>query len=303
MLDVSLFHADDQDFFILLDNIGEGVYVVDQNRTILFWNQKAEEITGYSADEVVGHSCRDNILNHVDAEGCNICQHNCPLLNVKKAGDSYESELFLHHKKGHRIPVHVRSTCLASHDGLVIEFFSDLSPLRSLEQRVAELEEMAFFDPLTEIGNRRYGEMQLDIRQLELERHKWPYAFFIMDIDLFKKVNDTYGHDIGDKVLRMVAQTINRNCRAYDLVVRWGGEEFIGILRNVDEGRLHILLEKFRLLIAESFLMLENGEKLAVTASFGGVLVDQAMNIETIYKIADDNLYKSKKSGRNKITL
>jgi diguanylate cyclase (GGDEF)-like protein len=162
---------------------------------------------------------------------------------------------------------------------------------------------MAFFDPLTEIGNRRYGEMQLDIRQLELERHKWPYAFFIMDIDLFKKVNDTYGHDIGDKVLRMVAQTINRNCRAYDLVVRWGGEEFIGILRNVDEGRLHILLEKFRLLIAESFLMLENGEKLAVTASFGGVLVDQAMNIETIYKIADDNLYKSKKSGRNKITL
>ena len=93
----------------LLADISDGVYFTDQYRTIVYWNKKAERITGFSAEEVIGYHCHDNILNHVDDQGRSLCHSICPLAHTIKDRQPRASHLFLHHKQGHRIPVHVRT--------------------------------------------------------------------------------------------------------------------------------------------------------------------------------------------------
>jgi len=110
-----------------LEQLFEGVYVVDKERTILSWNKSAEELTGYSAREVVGRHCYDNILMHVDDKGKNLCHAGCPLDASSKDGQVRDVSVFLRHKKGHRVPVHVRSVPLRDDTGLInstVEVFS-----------------------------------------------------------------------------------------------------------------------------------------------------------------------------------
>ena len=95
-------------FKSVLEHIYDGVYVVDAERKLLYWNKAAELISGYSYTDVVGHYCWDNILQHVNDEGCNLCKTGCPLEQTIKDGRSRKDLVYLHHKNGHRVPVFVR---------------------------------------------------------------------------------------------------------------------------------------------------------------------------------------------------
>lgn len=102
---------DEKDFYKdIIDNLYDGIYFVDRDRVITYWNKGAERITGYAATQTIGHSCRDNLLNHVTANGIQLCMTNCPLAAVMEDGHVREAEVFLHHKDGHRMPVVVRAT-------------------------------------------------------------------------------------------------------------------------------------------------------------------------------------------------
>ncbi len=94
----------------LLEQIYDGVYFVDTERRILFWNRGAERITGFSRDEVLNHCCHDNILKHFDGSGTCLCQNECPPMKTIQDGQAREAEAFLHHKDGHRVPILVRVT-------------------------------------------------------------------------------------------------------------------------------------------------------------------------------------------------
>ena len=101
--------TDDARFYKdLIDNLSDGVYFVDANRRITYWNKGAERITGYSSDEVVNHLCSDNILTHMDRAGCLLCGGACPLHKSMEEDGHHEDEIFLHHKDGHRVPVRVK---------------------------------------------------------------------------------------------------------------------------------------------------------------------------------------------------
>jgi len=99
-------------FAKIIDNIHDGLYIVDKNRVITYWNKAAERITGFSAVEVMGHSCSENILTHIDGEGNSLCTGMCPLASTMDDGVMRETELYLHHKNGQRVPVSVRVTPL-----------------------------------------------------------------------------------------------------------------------------------------------------------------------------------------------
>ena len=122
-----------------------------------------------------------------------------------------------------------------------------------------------------------------------------------IDIDHFKQVNDTFGHRIGDQVLRMVAQTLAGNVRAFDFVGRWGGEEFLVVVANVDQIGLNAFAEKLRSLVERSRLDV-GGVEIQVTISVGSVLAKPDLNVENLVERADRLLYQSKNSGRNRIT-
>src|SRR5512138_75759 len=154
--------SDEKNFYKdIIDNLYDGVYFVDRDRTITYWNKGAERITGYPAGQTIGHSCRDNLLNHVTANGVPLCLEHCPLAAVMQDGREREAEVYLHHADGHRVPVIIRGTALRDEAGNIIgavESFSNNSNLIGTRRKLRDLRYAAMTDPLTGIGNRRLLE-------------------------------------------------------------------------------------------------------------------------------------------------
>ena len=289
----------------IMENIHDGLYFVDRDRVITYWNKAAEKISGFTADEVVGKSCSDNILTHVDREGNSLCTGICPLAETILDEKPREAEVYMHHKDGHRIPVSLRVSTLTDSDGNIIggiELFTDISNQAANELRVKELEKLALLDNLTQLANRNYIEREIRNRFEEKKRFNVPFGILFIDIDHFKKFNDTYGHDVGDDVLKFVANTFVANARPFELYGRWGGEEFVGIIRNINAKDLELLGNRLRSLIEKSYIMREN-EKLYVTISIGATLGRENDTMDSLMKRADTFLYKSKAAGRNRLTI
>jgi diguanylate cyclase (GGDEF)-like protein/PAS domain S-box-containing protein len=294
------------DFFKqLLDNLHDGVYFVDQERRITYWNKGAERITGFSADEVLGKRCQDNILVHVDGEGCQLCTGTCPLTATIERGSAHESNLFLRHKAGHRVPVSVRVSPIRDEDGHIVgavESFNDNSAMTAALDRAEQLQELAMLDPVTGVGNRRYVEARLRAALDAFRRYGWPFGVLFVDVDHFKRVNDDYGHAIGDKVLRMVAWTVWGNLRSVDAFGRWGGEEFLGVITNTTEDDLRAMAERSRILVSQSAFE-EGPHWVHVTVSIGAAMVREDSTLESLLSRADRLLYQAKANGRNRVEL
>lgn len=289
----------------LLDNLFDGVYFVDTNRTITYWNAAAERITGFSKDEVIGKCCADNLLRHVDQQGNELCLHNCPLSDSILDGKLREATVFLLHKLGHRIPVSVRVSPVRDDDGNIsgaVEIFTDNSSTLQIMKDLEELKQEVYRDALTGIANRKYAEMVLSTRVHELREHNTPFGVLFLDVDHFKQFNDTNGHNAGDNVLVMVAQSITNSLRKIDVVARWGGEEFVVFLPGATRVVVNAIAERIRMLIANSFIM-AGEQKLQVTVSIGGAISRSEDTVLSIVKRADDLMYLSKQNGRNRVSL
>jgi len=289
----------------IIENLHEGLYFVDRNRVITFWNKTAEQISGFTAEEVVGKSCSDNILTHIDKDGNSLCCGGCPLYATMSDGESRETKIYMHHKDGHRVPVSVRSNTLTDKEGNIIggiELFTDISSQEANELRIKELEKLALLDGLTQLPNRHFTEQEIHSRFEEMKRFNLPFGILFMDIDKFKLFNDTYGHDLGDDVLKFVSKTYVSGTRPFDLYGRWGGEEFIGVIRNVNSKKLEVTGNRIRTLVANSYIT-HNTEKLSVTISLGATLARPDDTIDSLIKRADLLMYQSKKSGRDRLTL
>lgn len=289
----------------LLDSLFDGVYFVDRDRKITFWNKSAERITGYSREEVLGSRCSDNLLRHVDENGKELCFAGCPLAYTISDGNVREAHVYLHHKQGHRVPVSVRVTPVRDEDGSVIggvEIFSDNSSFRQILQEMEKLKEEAYVDELTTAGNRRYGEMCLATKIYEMSTFGKPFGLIFLDLDNFKHFNDTYGHKTGDDILIMASRTIMNILRRVDAISRWGGEEFIVILPDINEAVLSDVAERIRVFIQNSYIMVQ-GKMINITASIGGTSARAGDTVASIVERADTLMYASKASGKNKVTL
>src|ERR1039458_4181770 len=247
--DTSLFHEK------LLDGIFDGVYFVDVERKITYWNRGAERLTGYSASEALGRHCYDNFLVHVDETGRALCINGCPLASTIGDGQAREAEIFLRHKRGHRVPVYVRIAPITNQSGQIVgavEIFSEVAPKKEVERRLHELERMAFLDSLTSLPNRRYTELKVKQALEEFQQFGKSFGLLMLDIDHFKQVNDLHGHDAGDAALKVVSATLLKSMREHDLVGRWGGEEFLVVLSNVNADMLTDLAGRCRVLDRKS---------------------------------------------------
>jgi PAS domain S-box-containing protein len=220
----------EKDFYKnIIDSLYDGVYFVDRDRRITYWNKGAERISGYTDKQVIGRRCRDNLLNHVTANGVQLCQDHCPLAAVMEDGKPREAEVYLHHADGYRVPVMVRATALRDEEGQIIgavESFSNNETVINARRRLQDLHQIAHTDSLTRIGNRQHMERRIRAAIVEFEDSQSRAGLLFMDIDHFKKINDTHGHNAGDLALRMVANTLRLALRATDTIGRWGGEEF-----------------------------------------------------------------------------
>jgi diguanylate cyclase (GGDEF)-like protein/PAS domain S-box-containing protein len=290
----------------LIDNLYDGIYFVDRDRRINYWNNGAERITGYKFNQVIGRFCRDNILNHITADGTLLCLNGCPLAASMDDGKPREAEVFLHHHDGHRLPVVVRVSPIRNKDGEIIgavETFSNNEQVIQTRRQVDELRQSAFTDPLTGIGNRRYLEEGIRAARAAADRGIGIAGLILIDIDNLKQVNDTYGHEVGDQILLMVVRTLKHSLRGTDLLGRWGGDEFIAIIQDVQKlDTLQDVAKKLCVMVENSRLDLEIA-RLSITISIGATLVKMDETPENIFQRADQFLYKSKQAGRNQITI
>lgn len=289
----------------ILDNLCDGVYFVNGKRRITYWNRGAERITGYRAGEVVGRACFDNLLNHVNDKGVVLCHGQCPLAKTLADGQVREAEVYLRHAQGHRVPVLVRAAPLRDETGQIIgavESFSDNSRVVAVRQRVTHLLHEAESDALTGLFNRRTIERKLQGSLAEWQQEGPAFGMLFIDIDFFKTVNDTYGHEVGDRTLKLVADTLRNSLRDTDLVGRWGGEEFVIVLYGIDQRRLGSVANKLRALIAASAFQHEQ-HTIRVTASIGATLSQPGDTLGALVRRADQLLYRSKAAGRNCVSL
>ena len=296
--------SDKDEFYrSLLDNLYDGVYFVDRDRRISYWNRGAERITGYAAAEVLGKGCADNLLMHIDNEGRNLCKGCCPLSESITGGRHNSKDIYLLHKDGHRVPISVRVSPIHDERGAVVgavEVFTDNTSRAAMIERLAEIERIAYVDPLTSLANRRYTEIALASRYEEMQRYGWPYGVIFADIDNFKGINDRYGHDTGDEVLKMVAKTIVNTIRSFDVVGRWGGEEFLAVIANVSREELIRTASRFRLLVEKS--RLPGAQPIRVTISLGAAIARPGETVQELIKRVDGYLYRSKAEGKNRVT-
>ncbi len=289
----------------IVDNLADGVYYVEPDRTIRYWNHGAEKLAGYRASEIVGRRCYDNILAHVDAQGNSLCHTTCPLAASMLDGESRDVTVWLRHREGYRKPVRVRTAAVRDETGAIVggvETFSDASAVVRAAEDADRARHDALTDELTGLPNRRMFDTAVRTRLENMSRYGWNFGLLIVDIDNFKAVNDRYGHAVGDAVLAGVAKTILGAVRAGDMVARWGGEEFAVLVEASEAGGLAETAERVRALVAQSEVRHE-ALVLKANVSAGGSLASPDDTPESLFERADGALYSAKREGRDRIAI
>lgn len=290
---------------LLLDNLLDGVYFVDATGKVSYWNRGAERITGYLRDEALGPLADRSFAAHLDEAGGPLAEMDARWQAVLDRGERVEVDSYFRHKDGRLVPVCSRINPIQNGEGEVIgalEVFSDDESKLKARHRIEELEEIALIDPLTEVGNRRYAQFALNNAIEEMRRYEREFGLLFADIDAFKPLNDTYGHLVGDQVLRMVAHALRSTLRSVDFVGRWGGEEFLIVLPNMTDDVLRLVAERCRLSV-ETSVYQHDGHPIQVTLSLGGIIGMVGESAEDCVARADKLLYLSKRRGKNQVAI
>lgn len=170
---------------------------------------------------------------------------------------------------------------------------------KTLEQKLKQVEHNASFDIVTGIFNRRVFESRLKQEIGRAARYDYALSIILLDIDKFKSFNDNYGHSVGDEILRKLANLLSENVRNYDIVARWGGEEFAIILPNTTKTQAAIKAEKLRTLIVNNL----KHDNQTLTCSFGVSTLEPSDNSNSIFIRADKALYLAKDNNRNNVKV
>jgi len=279
----------------------DAVVITDANGTILRINQAYTEISGYQAEEVLGKNA--NILS----SGLHDKEFYTSLYTELNEKGRWEGEIWNRRKNGECFAE--RMTITAVKDGTTVThyvgIFSDISDKKANEE---EIKQLAFYDPLTSLPNRRLLLERLDQAVISSKRHNHCGAVIFMDLDHFKALNDTLGHQMGDELLIQVAKRIKSVIREEDTACRLGGDEFVVLIAGYDSTvaemieQAAIVAEKIREKINSPF-HLANSKQLFSISLGVSVFPDSVEEPEQILEQADTAMYRSKQSGRNVVSF
>ena len=286
---------------MLLDNVPMPMVITRPDQSIVIYaNLAAADYSGFSIARMVGSSSMSYFHTLEDFQAL---EHK-----LQTEGSLNSHEVALRHRDGHTLWALVSAVPSRYNDIPVMMFaFQDISHAK---QRELDLEQMVSTDTLTHVASRRHF-MQRGCEILSIaQRNGQKIALFILDLDHFKSVNDTYGHPTGDLVLRRVAEAFRSALRPGDLCGRLGGEEFGVILTNTDFQAAERSAERLRQVINELHIQLDNGASINPSVSIGAVLLlpssmAQLANpsLDEAISIADQALYRAKNTGRNRVVF
>ncbi len=284
----------------LLESMYDAVLFIDAAGRIAHWNRGAERLTGITAGSIRGRLWHPELLQMSDEKGRHISEGDCPLKAALQSGVQSLRRSTISGRAGRRVAVDTHAIPVSRKDGVTlgaIIVFHDASCESTLEQRCLNLYEKATKDSLTQVANRaefdRVHEMFVEVHQ----QRQMPCSLIICDLDRFKQVNDTYGHQAGDEAIKCLAALLKSSCRPGDLVARYGGEEFVILCIDCDNAAATLRAEGIRKTLWQMPHM-KMGSR-PITASFGVTEIQPGDTPETMLRRADRALLQAKAKGRN----
>jgi PAS domain S-box-containing protein len=223
----------------ILEGLPIGIYLVDRDRRILFWNDKAEQITGYLRQDVVGRHCRDNILMHCDDKNNVLCTTACPLLETMNDGGAREAELFLRHQAGHRVAVWVQAVALRDRTGAIIgavESFKERGAHIGAERRNDRPVDRGVLGERRDRGDRGAVESRLAECLALLREHQLPFSVLLFQLDELHRFQATYGLAAAEAILQVVARCLESNLRGTDFFGSCNLRQFMAVLPGCTAG-------------------------------------------------------------------
>ena len=289
----------------MIENALDATIIVDGHGRIRYVNAALARLTGYGKGELEGQLLNgllpEDMARQLDQYLKNYAAQEAP---SKFLGEV--RELSIRHRTGEIVPIELKAIDLGFDHGeqLFGGFMVDLRPRKEIEAQNealrAMLERQALSDPLTDLPNRRAFDSEAERAIAQAQRDGSPTAVGVADVDLFKRVNDTYGHAVGDEVLRTLSRAMKSAQRRGDLLGRIGGEEFGILLPRTTLDAALIVTERMRTYVQEAKTVLADGRTIQVTISIG---VTALRASDTVLDRADEALYRAKQAGRNRVEL
>lgn len=286
----------------LIEHMQDGVIFVDRQRKISQWNTGVERLTGVSASAALGQQLLPSLLEMSDKKGKTIPDAACPVEKVLESGMQSMGRYSILGRSGRHIEVDVQIAPVQSGSGTTVGatlLFHDASSEASLEEKCQTLHVEMTKDPMTQVANRAEFDRMLEIFIDAHQQTALPCSLIMCDIDHFKNINDTYGHQAGDEAIISFASLLKSLCRAGDLVARYGGEEFAVLCADCNNAAAYQRAEQMRRQLAE-LPHSELGNK-NITASFGVTELQAGDIPETMLRRADRGLLQAKEQGRNQV--
>ena len=278
----------------------EGIFITDANGSILRVNNSFTEITGYSADEVIGKNPRMLSAGLQDSDFYATMWHSLHSIG------SWSGEVLNRRKSGETFPEYLLITAVKNEEGIVTNYVASLADISQRKDAEEKIKILAFYDPLTRLPNRRLLLDRLRQALNSVARSNRTVALLFIDLDNFKTLNDTLGHDVGDLLLQKVATRLEYCVREGDTVARLGGDEFVVMLENLNKNLIDAA-EQTELVGNKILATLNQTYQLVAheyhnTPSIGATLFnDNTQTIDELLKQADIAMYQSKKAGRNSL--
>lgn len=292
---VSELNASNEQLRSLIDMLPQIIIETDVKGNLVFANQKAFELTGYTKEDFARGLNVNQLI--IPEEHSKLMQNMQKILNGEKLQGTEYTAL---RKEGSTFPICVYSS-FKIENGQKSGIRSIIIDFTERKKAEEELKKASLTDYLTGLANRRNILKCLEYEKNLHERHANVFSIILCDIDHFKKVNDTYGHDFGDIVLKSITGIFPEILRKIDIASRWGGEEFLILLPASDQQGSSFAAERLRQAI-EQMKIQTDSFFVRVTMSFGVATWKKTYNdIEVFIKQADENLYRAKDEGRNRV--
>lgn len=282
--------------------LGEGVYALDRGGHVIFINPAAEQLLGWRREELLGRHGHET-FHYKKPDGSPFPREECPVFKTIGSGRTYRSEEdFVVRKDGTFLPVTIVSTPLLR-DGEIIGSVAAFHDITEHKLAMDRIQYLAHYDALTGLANRRLVQDRLEQALVRAKRNHQALAVLFLDLDRFKQINDTLGHDQGDELLKAVAARLTGSVRQEDTVSRLGGDEFVVVLPEIAHaGDAEIVAQK--IVAAIRLPVVLAGGELHVTTSIGlAVYPQDGEAVTSLMKSADIALYRAKEGGRNRYCL
>ncbi len=288
----------------VLEKLQTGVYIVDRNRRIRFWNEGAEQITGYLRQDVVGRFLRDHLLT-TDAVKDVDSEPDDPINLVFRDGKPSIVDVSILHKDGYRVPIVLRTNPIRNSHGAVVGAAESFEKNRSASdwtRRQAGFADFGCLDAMTGVAAQSFMETQLRENLTIFAEHNIPFGILLVQIDHMDQFRASRGPGVVSTILRVIAQSVENCLRPTDLVGCWGANQFIAILLECRESEVARVGERVRKMIGQAEIEWW-GDRFSVTSPVGGAGCRAGDNAELLIARAAASLQESIEKGGNCVTV